>query len=190
MKKVIIILIMLGAFCSPAHASWLQAISDAWNEAESEVADIYSEKNITIGNVSFTLAQGWMSYDPEQADDITKYSFANEGCAISVYYQDYSTGKDQVLDEALTDTLLWSFAISIKEGKDIIEDQTKDFDMLGHSGYLDYISYQDGNKVVIAVVTSFNSGKGIVNMLYYTENTDMPFFDDYSNMISSVQIDE
>lgn len=177
-------------FSSLVNASWIHDIAEAARDAESEASALYAEKNISVGNVSFTLAQGWMAYDPEQSNNTTIYLFANDGCSISVYYQDYYSDQDHVPDETLTDSLLQSFANTVKEDKDIITEQSKDFDMLGHSGYLDYISYQDVDKVVTEVVTAFNTGKAIVNMLYYTEDPDMPFFDDYSNMISSVEIEE
>ncbi|MBQ6321648.1 MAG: hypothetical protein IJI24_02140, partial [Lachnospiraceae bacterium] len=138
--------------------------------------------------VSFTLCEGWMNSNLP-TDSENENTFANEGCSIYTYYHDYSTGENNVPDEALTDTLLWSFANSMKNGKDLIDEQSKDFKIQGHSGYLDYLTYQDGSDVIIAVVTSFNTGKGIMNMLYYTNNTEMPFFDDYSDMISSVEIE-
>lgn len=185
MKKVVTTLMCLLVLCIPAHASFLHELAESAREVQSEVDALYAEKNITEGNVSFRLAEGWMtdSSGVIEGTDTVYHVFANDGCSIMFYYDEYNLSNPD-----LADTIILSVTNAIKGSIDVVDEQTQEVDIANCKGYATSFIYGTDDDLKIEMITAFNSGQGIVNIVYNSESLDMPFIDDYVDMVNNITV--
>lgn len=181
MRKAMITVMMLMMFCQPVHADWFSDLKQKTQETESD--DPYAMKTIEFGDFTATLAEGWlMMQEPETDGDTTTCSFANEGCSILLMYEEY-----ELENPDLAQFLVPMFMDAFKKSKDLYGEESTELDICGRTGTMTVINYLEDGTAKTVFNTAFDTGSAVVNIMYYTES-DMPFIDDYTDMIDSIEI--
>ena len=99
------------------------------------------------------------------------------------YYDEYNLSNPD-----LADTIILSVTNAIKGSIDVVDEQTQEVDIANCKGYATSFIYGTDDDLKIEMITAFNSGQGIVNIVYNSESLDMPFIDDYVDMVNNITV--
>lgn len=182
MKKVITFLLCAVVAAAPASASVMDDVT-------SELQDIQpaDSKIITIGNVTLELPLSWETLTDSTVGEISSYMFSNDGAYIDVLYTGSSDEYPYV--EAIMQKLLESSREMFKSDKYVIKEGTKEIEVLGRTGYIDSLVFQDDDTVTTEIQTIFTTGDGLIELTYNTNDTTLPYSADYTDMINNIKVD-
>lgn len=155
----------------------------------NESEDASTEKIITVGNVSITIPEGWMTITGYTDPDI-KGIFCKGQSSINISYADYGADSEKPLDDEKINKMLKTFFNNIKHNYEIIDDQEEEFDFNGFPAFEEKISYKDGKGVVTCDMVSINPGSALFRVSCTTNEVEVTFCDEFEEIINSIEISE